>query len=79
MLRRTKADVELNVPEREELTVFLPMAEAQRFWTYKLLTRMNEAELKEIFSAGDKDKDMLGYIERQAGEIRDGNQNRALC
>ncbi|PCH42878.1 hypothetical protein WOLCODRAFT_90021 [Wolfiporia cocos MD-104 SS10] len=41
MLRRTKANVELSVPPREELTVFVPMTEAQRFWTYRLLTRMD--------------------------------------
>jgi hypothetical protein len=41
MLRRTKATVEVDVPRREELTVFIPLTEAQRFWTYRLLTRMD--------------------------------------
>jgi len=41
MLRRTKANVEMSVPPRERLTVFIPMTEAQRFWTYRLLTRMD--------------------------------------
>lgn len=49
MLRRTKATVEMSVPPREELTVFVPMTEAQRFWTYRLLTRMERMDLEEIF------------------------------
>lgn len=49
MLRRTKATVEISVPPREELTVFVPMTEAQRFWTYMLLTRMERMDLQEIF------------------------------
>lgn len=49
MLRRTKAVVEMSVPPKEELTVFVPLTEAQRFWTYRLLTRMDTLDLKQIF------------------------------
>ena len=49
MLRRTKDVIEINIPPRDELTVFIPMTEAQRFWTYRMLTRMDTLELKEIF------------------------------
>lgn len=48
-MRRTKANVEIAVPPREELTLFIPMTEAQRFWTYRLLTRMDTMDLQEIF------------------------------
>jgi SWI/SNF-related matrix-associated actin-dependent regulator of chromatin subfamily A member 5 len=49
MLRRTKANVEMSVPPREELTVFIPLTEAQRFWYYRLLTKMDTMDLQEIF------------------------------
>lgn len=51
MLRRTKATVEMTVPPREELTIFIPLTEAQRFWTYRLLTRMDTVDLKSIFTS----------------------------
>lgn len=56
MLRRTKASVEIDVPPREEMTIFVPLTEAQRFWTYRLLMRMDTVDLKEIFSQGSKIK-----------------------
>ncbi|KAF8063974.1 P-loop containing nucleoside triphosphate hydrolase protein [Lyophyllum atratum] len=50
MLRRTKATVAGDdVPPREELTMFIPLTEAQRFWTYRLLTKMDTPDLKKIF------------------------------
>lgn len=60
MLRRTKDTVEnqISIPPREELTVFIPMTEVQRFWTYRLLTRMDTLDLKEIF-ADDENGDVL--------------------
>jgi SWI/SNF-related matrix-associated actin-dependent regulator of chromatin subfamily A member 5 len=51
MLRRTKANVEMTVPPREELTVFIPLTEAQRFWTYRLLTRIDSMDLRSIFTS----------------------------
>lgn len=53
MMRRTKANVDIDVPPREELTLFIPMTEAQRFWTYRLLTQMDTMDLKEIFTEKD--------------------------
>ncbi|KAG6887949.1 hypothetical protein C0995_011389 [Termitomyces sp. Mi166 len=50
MLRRTKAVVAGDdVPPREELTVFIPLTETQRWWTYKLLTKLPAADLQKIF------------------------------
>ncbi|KAI0685348.1 P-loop containing nucleoside triphosphate hydrolase protein [Cytidiella melzeri] len=53
MLRRTKEVVEgqLSIPPREELTVFIPMTDAQRFWTYRLLTRLDTLDLEEVFAS----------------------------
>jgi SWI/SNF-related matrix-associated actin-dependent regulator of chromatin subfamily A member 5 len=53
MMRRTKATVDIAVPPREELTLFIPMTEAQRFWTYRLLTRMDTMDLEDIFTEED--------------------------
>ncbi|KAG6816477.1 hypothetical protein H0H87_005764 [Tephrocybe sp. NHM501043] len=51
MLRRTKATVVGDdVPPREELTVFIPLTETQRFWTYRLLTKLAAPDLKKIFA-----------------------------
>jgi SWI/SNF-related matrix-associated actin-dependent regulator of chromatin subfamily A member 5 len=51
MLRRTKAVVAGNeVPPREELTVYVPLTDAQRFWTYRLLTKLDTPNLRKIFT-----------------------------
>ena len=71
MLRRTKASVEMTVPPREELTVFIPLTEAQRFWTYRLLTRVDTMDLKSIFTSkieADSD-DAIDHGRRQVQEI----------
>ena len=71
MLRRTKASVEMTVPPREELTIFIPLTEAQRFWTYRLLTRMDTVDLKSIFiskvEAGGEE--VIDHGRRQVQEI----------
>ncbi|KAG7085999.1 hypothetical protein E1B28_003522 [Marasmius oreades] len=50
MLRRTKASIQLDIPPRVEHTIFIPLTEAQRFWYYRLLTRMDSTELQAIFN-----------------------------
>ncbi|KAJ6486071.1 P-loop containing nucleoside triphosphate hydrolase protein [Mycena vitilis] len=64
-LRRTKSTLTASgalggVPPRKEWTVFIPLTEAQRFWTYRLLTRLDKVDLEKIFP---RDKD-----EHEAGE-----------
>lgn len=82
MLRRTKNTVEISVPPREELTVFLPMAEAQRFWYYRLLTRMDSVELENIFNIKDKGEDegrkeVQAYLASQVKRGKSGEQSGA--
>ncbi|KAJ7762395.1 P-loop containing nucleoside triphosphate hydrolase protein [Mycena maculata] len=53
-LRRTKATLTESgalggVPPRVEWTVFIPLTEAQRFWTYRMLTRLETVDLEAIF------------------------------
>lgn len=72
MLRRTKNTIALDVPPREELTVFIPMTEAQRFWTYRLLTRMDSMGLHQIFESKIEDtaanegrREVLTHLENE--------------
>ncbi|KAF9259046.1 hypothetical protein L218DRAFT_908811 [Marasmius fiardii PR-910] len=50
MIRRTKANIQLDIPSRVEHTILIPLTEAQRFWYYRLLTRMDSKELDAVFS-----------------------------
>jgi SWI/SNF-related matrix-associated actin-dependent regulator of chromatin subfamily A member 5 len=70
MLRRTKAVVAGNdVPPREELTVFIPLTEAQRFWTYRMLTRLDTPALHKVFADGAKIKQEDGTIKHEHPEV----------
>ncbi|THU84851.1 hypothetical protein K435DRAFT_970985 [Dendrothele bispora CBS 962.96] len=50
MLRRTKANVDIDVPPRVEQTVFIPLTEMQRYWTYQILTGLDKVNLENIFN-----------------------------
>ncbi|KAJ3288271.1 hypothetical protein HK104_008254 [Borealophlyctis nickersoniae] len=50
MLRRLKSVVELNIPPKEEMTIYLPLTPMQRFWYSRLLMRMDRMTLDEIFA-----------------------------
>lgn len=84
MLRRTKANVEMSVPSREEMTVFIPMTEAQRFWTYRLLTRMDTLDLEDIFGKAKMEdtkenegrREVMGHLARQIQRSKSGEQSR---
>ncbi|OAX35586.1 hypothetical protein K503DRAFT_358854, partial [Rhizopogon vinicolor AM-OR11-026] len=81
MMRRTKADVDIAVPPREELSLFIPMTEAQRFWTYRLLTRMDTMDLKEIFTEAsgpltEGRKEVFSHIASAIDRNTTGETNR---
>ena len=51
--------------------MFIPLTEAQRFWTYRLLTRVDTMDLKSIFTSkieADSD-DVIDHGRRQVQEI----------
>lgn len=84
MLRRTKATVEISVPPREELTIFIPMTEAQRFWTYRLLTRMDTLDLEQIFTSKIQDtpdnegrREVMSHLADQIEQGKTGQAHRA--
>ncbi|KAL0564816.1 hypothetical protein V5O48_017222 [Marasmius crinis-equi] len=79
MIRRTKASINLDIPPRVEHTVFIPFTEAQRFWTYRLLQRMDSAELNNIFSEAslkgmeyEGRREVLSMLQNQMENERDG-------
>ncbi|KAL6710197.1 hypothetical protein ACN47E_009988 [Coniothyrium glycines] len=54
MLRRMKESpsVNLGLPPKEEILLFVPLTPLQRFWYTRLLTRMDEGMLDELFADG---------------------------
>ena len=58
MIRRMKNSpgVDLNLPPKTELLLFVPLTPLQRFWYTRLLTRADKSLLDELFS-GAKDKE----------------------
>ncbi|KAF2032487.1 hypothetical protein EK21DRAFT_60785 [Setomelanomma holmii] len=54
MLRRMKdsAGVNLGLPPKEEILLYVPLTPMQRFWYTRLLTRVDNAMLNELFSDG---------------------------
>lgn len=83
MLRRTKDTVVIQVPPREEHTLFIPMSEAQRFWTYRLLTKLDTMDLEEIFHSklsDDKENEgrqaVKAHLTAKIEEGKSGQENR---
>ncbi|KAJ6611468.1 P-loop containing nucleoside triphosphate hydrolase protein [Mycena sp. CBHHK59/15] len=77
-LRRTKAALSgagelMCVPPREEWTVFVPLTEAQRFWTYRLLTQLDAVDLRDIFAG--KEEEQLKKDEKVCDGRREVLQN----
>ncbi|KAI8821328.1 P-loop containing nucleoside triphosphate hydrolase protein [Fimicolochytrium jonesii] len=70
MLRRMKAQVDFQIPAREEITLYVPITKMQRFWYKRLLTRLDTMTLKEIFDhtakaeggSGEADDDLTNNL-----------------
>ncbi|KAJ3052145.1 hypothetical protein HK097_006842, partial [Rhizophlyctis rosea] len=54
MLRRLKSVVSLDIPEKEEMTIYVPLSPMQRFWYSRLLLKMDAKSLDEIFPSASK-------------------------
>ena len=62
MLRRMKdsPSVNLGLPPKEEVLLYVPLTPMQKFWYTRLLTRMDDGMLDELFTDGkSKEKDAL--------------------
>lgn len=72
MLRREKTSpgVNLGLPPKEEVLLYVPLTPMQRFWYTRILTRMDDVMLSELFADGRTK-------EKQAMEI-DAQENKLL-
>lgn len=81
MLRRMKNSpgVNLDLPPREEVLLFVPLTPMQKFWYTRLLTRIDQATLDEVFKSAkhkeisaleSEDDDSLALLEH-AGRVAD--------
>lgn len=69
MLRRMKSSpsVNLNLPPKEEVLLFVPLTPMQRFWYTRLLTRTDKGLLEELFQ-GAKEKELKVLQEEKEEE-----------
>ncbi|KAJ3175611.1 hypothetical protein HDU87_006109 [Geranomyces variabilis] len=49
MLRRMKAQVDFQIPPKEEIVLYVPLSPMQRFWYKRLLTGLDTMTLRDIF------------------------------
>jgi SWI/SNF-related matrix-associated actin-dependent regulator of chromatin subfamily A member 5 len=69
MLRRMKDSpgVDLGLPPKEEILLYVPLTPMQRFWYTRLLTRVDDSTLKEVFADGKSKEELaLGQDKREA-------------
>ena len=72
MLRRMKnsPDVNLNLPPKTEILLFVPLTPMQRFWYERLITRADQGLLEDLFSeAKDKEKDAIANDLEEVKEL----------
>lgn len=69
MLRRMKnsPSVNLNLPPKDEVLLYVPLSPMQRFWYKRLLTRTDKGLLEEVFQ-GAKDKEVEAWKEEEEEE-----------
>ena len=71
MLRRMKNSpgVDLNLPPKTDVLLYVPLAPMQRFWYMRLLTKADQGLLEELFS---------GVQEKEATLLEDQAKTEAL-
>lgn len=69
MLRRMKNSpgVNLNLPPKTDVLLFVPLTPMQRFWYTRLLTRADKGLLEEVFQ---------GAQEKEAASLKEENRNK---
>lgn len=73
MLRRMKNSpgVDLNLPPKTDVLLFVPLTPMQKFWYTRLLTRTDQGLLEELFQ-GVKEKEATALeMENQTSEVTD--------
>ena len=71
MLRRMKNSpgVELNLPPKTEVLLYVPLTPMQRFWYMRLLTRADKGLLEELFQGAQQKEAVALSQEAQDGSI----------
>lgn len=71
MLRRMKDSpgVDLGLPPKEEVLLYVPLTPMQRFWYLRLLTRVGDAMLDELFVHGTRKERAALEEDRQNGQL----------
>ena len=71
MLRRMKNSpgVELNLPPKTEVLLYVPLTPMQRFWYMRLLTRADKGLLEELFQGAQQKEAVALRQEAQDGSI----------
>ncbi|RDL30369.1 p-loop containing nucleoside triphosphate hydrolase [Venustampulla echinocandica] len=72
MLRRMKGSpgVDLNLPPKSEVLLFVPLSPMQRFWYERMITKADRGLLDELFK-GLKDKEVDALKSMKEGEERE--------
>lgn len=76
MLRRMKNSpgVDLNLPPKSEVLLFVPLSPMQRFWYTRLITRADQGLLDELFS-GAKAKEESELVKRDELDVKLTNKD----
>ena len=71
MLRRMKDSpgVNLGLPPKEEILLYVPLTPMQRFWYTRLLTRVDEGILEDLFTDAQKKELQTIKKEKQEDEL----------
>jgi SWI/SNF-related matrix-associated actin-dependent regulator of chromatin subfamily A member 5 len=71
MLRRMKdtPGVNLGLPPKEEILLYVPLTPMQRFWYTRLLTRVDNAMLNELFADGKSKEKVAIQQDRQEDQL----------
>ena len=71
MLRRMKNSpgVDLNLPPKTDILLYVPLTPMQRFWYERLLTRADKGLLEDLFKSAQKKEAEVLQEEKQTGSV----------
>lgn len=73
MLRRMKTSpgVELNLPPKTEVLLFVPLAPLQRFWYKRMITKADKGLLDELFKGvNNKEEEALNALKKEEESMK---------
>ncbi|KAF2451200.1 hypothetical protein P171DRAFT_375186 [Karstenula rhodostoma CBS 690.94] len=80
MLRRMKDSpgVDLGLPPKEEVLLYVPLTPMQRFWYTRLLTRVDDSMLDDLFASGKSKEVAALEAGKKVDKLRRTQQNAAV-